>query len=277
VSDTRRTILFVTIDRPADIDQRWHDPNAAGVQAAAAAVNRSFTVVRVTIDDLLGLDAAALDAKWSPLAIFSAGSWSEWFHYADDDAWRARLDNYMAIVRATDVPLLAVCGSHQLVSVAFNGWSAVAHMNDGGDPVPITDELAADPPVGLFPAPRVGEEGSYPVVVVDGAEDDPLVWATGDAPLLSVHHKDMVVATDGFTLLYTADPSRPAATTASDQAQSRCRVQALRRDDPTRILYTTQFHPEMPRFSESTQDDAGAGRAWLVAFVEAAAEYWGSP
>ena len=74
-------ILFITIDRPEDIDPAWHQPNVKGLQAAAAATDPSFTVERITIDDLVGMDADALDSRWQPVAIFGAGSWSEWYLY----------------------------------------------------------------------------------------------------------------------------------------------------------------------------------------------------
>jgi hypothetical protein len=269
----RTTILFVTIDRPEDAYPVWHQPNADGVQRAAATVDPSLAVVRTTIDELAGMDADALDAKWNPLAIFGAGSFSEWFNYGTDDAWRAKLESYMAIVRATEIPMLAVCGSHQLVSAAFNGWSAIGHMNDGGDPVTIASELALDPPAPMFPSPRVGEEGTYPIVSV---ADDPLMSLVGANGMGAVHHKDMVVDTTGFILLCTGDDSRPAASSAPNQAQTRCRVHALRRDDDSRILYTTQFHPEMARFDESTQDDGGLGQTLIAAFSRQAQTWWTS-
>jgi len=267
----RTTVLFVTIDRPEDADPAWHRPNADGVQAAATRAGRSLAVVRTSVDELAGMDADALDVRWQPLAIFGAGSFSEWFRYGTDDAWRAKLDGYMAIVRATRVPMLAVCGSHQLVSAAFNGFGAIAHMNDDGDPVPIASELAIDPPAPMFPSPRVGEEGTYPIARV---ADDPVMSVVGDGAMAAVHHKDMVIDTSGFTLLCVGDETRDAATSAANQAQNRCRVHALRRDDDARLLYTTQFHPEMPRFDESTQDDGGLGQDVIVAFLQQAKRWW---
>ncbi len=101
--DARSTVRYVTIDRPQDIDLRRHNPNVAGLQASASAVDDSLAVTVVTLEQLASLDAAGLDATYRPLAIFGAGSWSEWFHYADDDAWRAKLDAYMAIIRTTTI------------------------------------------------------------------------------------------------------------------------------------------------------------------------------
>lgn len=180
----------------------------------------------------------------------------------------------MAIIRTTQVPMLAVCGSHQLVCAAFNGWSAVAHMNDTGAPVLISDELALEPPAPLFPDPRVGEQGTYPIAATEAGAGDPLVATIGDGPMASVHHQDMVVDTTGFTLLCVSDATRPAASSGANQALTRCAVQAVRRQDDSRLFYSSQFHPEMPSFGESTSDDAGLGRRWIGAFLREAAKWW---
>jgi hypothetical protein len=268
---SRRRVLYVVIDRPEDATPASHAPNVDGVRAAASAFDPPLTVDVVTVADLCGKD---VDATYAPFAIFGAGSFSEWFQYGADAKWRALLDEYMAFVRATSIPMLAVCGSHQLVAAAFNGWGAVAHMNDDGPPVMIADELAATPPHGLFPSPRVGEEGTYPVVAASGVDRDPFVLACGASVMTAVHHKDMVVDPNGYTLLYRGDPSRDAASSAGRQAQRRCVVHALRRDDPARLLVTTQFHPEMGGFAESTQDDAGFGARWLASFFAQASAWW---
>lgn len=276
-SDTRSTILYVVIDRPEDIDLAWHDPNVAGVRAAAATFDPSTHVEVVTIGDLDGMDAASIDARWSPLAIFNAGSWSEWFQYGLDADWKRRLDGYMAFLRSTKVPIHAVCGSHQLVAAAFNGWSAVAHMNDVAPPISIATELAANPPTLLAPDPRVGEQGTYPITPTDAGSADPLVasvMAQLSAPMASLHHCDEVVDTTGFVLLWSPDRSRAPATTATGQSLARCDVQGMVLADPTRLLYSTQFHPEISGFAESVGDDGGFGRAWLVAFFGLARAHW---
>ena len=264
----RTRVLYVVLDRPEDATPASHAPNVDGVRAAASAFDASLVVEVVTIADLCGKD---VDATWSPFAIFGAGSFSEWFQYGVDARWRALLDEYMAFVRGTKIPMLAVCGSHQLVAAAFDGWGAVAHMNDDGPPVAIAEELAMQPPRGMFPSPRVGEEGTYPIVAASDTDADPFVVACGASAMTAVHHKDMVIDTEGYTLLYRGDASRDAASSAGDQAKQRCLVHALRRDDPTRLLVTTQFHPEMSRFDESTEDDAGFGARFLASFFAQAA------
>jgi GMP synthase-like glutamine amidotransferase len=270
----RTQILYVIIDRPEDANPSDHVPNLDGLSAAVEGFDPSVKVAAITLADLAGLDAATLDTTWRPLAIYGAGSFTEWHMYGRDFAWRQRLDHWMDLVRATTIPMLAVCGSHQLVGIAFNGFGAVAHMANQGDPVRISDELSLVMPCGMWPEPRVGEEGTYPIVATSAGEADPLVRATASAPMAASHHKDMVVDASGFTLLYEGDASRAAATTASDQASPRCRVQGMRRDDRSRLLYSVQFHPEMPRFRESSTGDGGFGASFIAAFLARAKAWW---
>jgi GMP synthase-like glutamine amidotransferase len=250
-SEPRTQVLFVVIDRPQDAGPPDHAPNLRGLRAAVNVFDSALRVTAVTIGDLAELDAAGLDAEW-----------------------KSRLDHWMSIIRTTTVPMLAICGSHQLVAMAFNGFGAVAHMTSSGPPVRILDELSVSTPRGMWPTPRVGEEGTYPIATTAAAASDPLVRAIETAPMASAHHKDMVVDTSGFVLLYQGDDSRPPATRASEQAQLRCRVQAMRRDDRSRLLYTSQFHPEMSAFDESTASDRGFGATWVGAFLTLSRTWW---
>lgn len=273
-SRERTTLLYVVIDRPEDAEVDWHSPNVGGVRRAARLLDPSASVRVVTIADLVDLDEAAIDARHRPLAIIGAGSFTEWFQYGLDPLWRRQLDHWMGLIRTMSLPMLAFCGSHQLVGAAFNGWGAVAHMNDEGPPVRISEELALPTPRGLWPWPRVGEEGSYPLVATGAGASDPLVRGTHAAPFASLHHKDMVVDTTGFTLLYEPDGARPSETTGWAQARNRCRVQGMRRADPARLLYSTQFHPEITAFDESTTTDVGFGALFIAEFLARARAFW---
>jgi hypothetical protein len=180
----------------------------------------------------------------------------------------------MGILRTTTIPTLAVCGSHQLVAAAFHGFSAVAHMNDEGEPVRVSTELAATPPAPLWPSPRVGEEGTYPLRLSPGAQGDPLVKAVAGHPKrASLHHKDMVVSTGGFILLFEESPAPPFSK-GDHQAAKRCHVQGMKLEASHRLLYSVQFHPEIHRFAEATSNDEGFGRAFLAGFFDLAKTWW---
>jgi hypothetical protein len=275
-SEPRTQVLYVVIDRPSDARAESHAPNLAGLRAAAAAFDPSTRVTPVTLADLADLDVDTLDATYEPLAIFGAGSFTEWVQYGLDARWRRDLDHWMSIIREMTIPMLAVCGSHELVGAAFNGFGAIAHMCNSGAPVPIADELAQAPPRLLGPRPCVGEAGTYPIVRTRDGAVDPITREALAAPMVASHHTDMVIDTTGFTVLYAGDGSRPPATQARapDRALLPCHVQATKRDDPQRLLYTTQFHPEISAFLESTADDGGFGTAYLHAFLAGARDWW---
>jgi GMP synthase-like glutamine amidotransferase len=255
------TVLYVIIDRPED--QGAHDLNIQGLTDAAAAFDDRLRIVPVTIYELQQRPIQS----HRPYAVFSAGSYSEWFQYGLDASWRAALDDYMNSLRTIRIPTLAVCGSHQLLAAAMNGWSAVAHMTDTGEPILVSHELELSQ--SLIPDPRVGEEGTYPLAVTRrGARDRVVAPAIRGSVVASLHHKDMVVDTRGATVLLTSDLSREPATTAGDPSHRRCFVQGLRWHD--RPLWSVQFHPEVSRFAEATEDDRGFGRRLLRAWLAAA-------
>jgi GMP synthase-like glutamine amidotransferase len=226
----------------------------------------------VTIGDLVYLDAKGLDETFRPFAIVGPGSFSEWFEYGRDASWRRDLDHWMELVRTTGLPMLSICGSHQLVAIAFNGFGAVGHMHDDGPPPTIEDDFAVGR--GTWAEPRVGEEGTYPVVATQAGLADPVVQAVGTAPMVSQHHKDLVIDTRGFVVLYEGDTARMPATSGRNQAKTRCRVQAMKLDDPKRLLYSVQFHPEIGCFSEGTMTDQGFGTRFLCAFLDVCRAHW---
>jgi GMP synthase-like glutamine amidotransferase len=272
----RTAILYVVVDRPQDAGPDKHEGNIASLAATARTVDPAFGVVAVTIAQLAGMDSAEVDRVWRPLALFSAGTWSDWYWYGVDATWREHLDSYMALMRSTTIPLLAVCGSNELLAAAYHGFGAVAHMNDAGPPIPIAAELARRPVTSLAPNPPVGEYGTYPIAATAAGFDDPLVRATGTSGYVAQHHEQMVIDAGGFELIYTCDPFKPPEVKPdTNQARHRCRVQGVRWPGRDRLLYGVQFHPEVPEFRESTEDDGGFGARWLVAFLEAVRVWWG--
>jgi hypothetical protein len=298
----RTKILYVVIDEAADRDAHWgeHDANVGGLKAAvdafqgpsgslvvektdvyslyakAPASMRNQTALTFSIDDLRG--------DRDVFAIFGAGSFTEWQTYkaipqptlaGTSITYQNALDLYMAVLRGNSVPIFAVCGSHQLVAAAFNSFTALAHMNDSGSPPPATDP----PPTWSRP----GEFGTYPIALAAGAAADNLLIelvrrkAGTQNMKFAIHHCDMVVNTGLFQLLFQEDAARPASPDpgAGSQATKRCHVQGMKRNyDPSddRLLYTTQFHPEMEAFGSALDD--GWGRALLGSFFSLATAFW---
>jgi GMP synthase-like glutamine amidotransferase len=214
------------------------------------------------------------------LALFSAGSFPEWFAAADNSAWALQLQRYGEQIINMKVPLLAVCGSHQLVARTFADWTAIGHMMPAGQPIPtVADELEQH--CGLIPQPRLGEVGVFPLRRCANQEDQPLFAGIAGTLWGVEHHFDQVI--DGnlpmFTALLEADLDEAPAFEQADSATHRnpatfdevCQVQALQLDDPGRVLYSIQFHPELVAKDASVAQQSAQ---LLLNFIDIARAFW---
>ena len=295
----RRVLLYVTIDpydhRDANRRLCGHGPNLARVHEAAAEW-QTDTVVR---DVWCGNVTPRTFDDSTLLALFLSGSYTEWVEVFRRPAWGEMLDGFCNSIRATSVPILAACGGHQLVAYAFGGWKAVGHMSaQGAAPVSISEE--AD---GVFcgPNPRVGEVGTF---LYHRAVADPLFADLADAPdsplIFSQWHFDQVfeaaLPVGAVSLVrptnlkrasFKAEGTEPGSasvhadgrTTAFARRQVAsleecCRTQALRYDvSPVgRVLYTTQFHPDLAGADAAGNTDHGI--ALIHNFQDLADRYW---
>ena len=217
------------------------------------------------------------------LALFGAGSFPEWFLAASKPDWSRHLDDYCRQIRNTDVPILAVCGTHQLVGRAFADWGAVGHMAPADRPIPtVADEFAQKSD--LIPRPRLGEVGIFPFRVSAGQEMDPLLAGLPNTPQFLEYHHDQVITGrhPGFQALVEPDPNRSPEFWLADDANhmnphndnDRCRVQLLRLNASDRVLYTTQFHPEMPAHIINNANAAWQSEQLIKNFIGIARSFW---
>ncbi len=235
--ETRDLVLYVTIDpwdhRLRD-DKGGHMPNFSRLCQVAQGWRSEIEVEDLWMTDLT--DERLSDP--SLLAIFLSGSFTEWYEVFRQTVWQEQLDRLCETIRTTNVPILAVCGSHQLVARAYGGWRAIGHMSENGQaPIPISSE--AD---GQFkaPDPRPSEIGVYGFhrlnTNISGATD-PLLEGLPDAAYFVEYHRDEVLRVPKGTV-FLLSPSFP---------QGISPFQALRYTTAPagRILYTVQFHPEL--------------------------------
>ncbi len=258
----RRRILYVTID-PAN--HRQPDGSAGGHAANLQRLCqitqqwRSEAVVEDTWCGLLGDELLEADDL---LALYLSGSFTEWYESFSDRAWDAALCRLCDQIKRIGVPILAVCGSHQLIGRCFGGWEAVAHVASGAEP-PVTIWEERD---GTFraPDPRNGEVGVFELSRCPEAAPDPLLAGIPEPAQFVEYHRDQVVA---------------ASSSATCLLRSMaCKIQALRYDcEPKgRLLYTLQFHPELPWSDGSAQAQAANsnGARLILNFLDLADEYW---
>jgi GMP synthase-like glutamine amidotransferase len=256
-SGERRLVLMVTIDERDYFitgEAGNHQPNFQRLHDVAQKSQKITD--HVWHGDLT---QAKLDDP-SLLALFLAGSWPEWIELRTNPDWKASLDRFAPLMRETTVPILAVCGSHQLIAAIFADWNAIGHMVEkSADHAPpaIADELADG--TSRIPERRIGEVGAFPVRMNDDQQDDPLFAGLIGPMYFMEHHHDQVLASgrsaDFVSLVHPA-PEEAAVQDLSEHgsykhvpvndAADRCQVQALRYDSSARVLYTTQFHPELP-------------------------------
>jgi GMP synthase-like glutamine amidotransferase len=247
----RDHIWYVTIDE-IDYFQRGlmgHSPNLSRLQDTAKRVGVQVDPIWMANlnDEFLADDTL--------LALFAAGSFPEWFLAASDDNWSRYLDRYCEQIRNTDVPILAICGSHQLVGRAFASWDAVGHMVRADQLIPtIADEFEQN--TSLSPQPRLGEVGVYPFRICAGQEMDPLLAGLPDQLWFVESHHDQVISGrrhPDFEAVLESDPDiapthwradDPPAHVNPPSFNDRCRVQALRLSGSDRVLYTVEFHPD---------------------------------
>jgi GMP synthase-like glutamine amidotransferase len=152
-----------------------------------------------------------------------------------DDYDPASLAPLIEVIRSAELPLLGLCGGHQLMGLAF-----------GVRPEPM-GPLArgeADPRPELAPGMRK-EWGAYPIRILG---DDPLFAGLGDAAVVEQRHFwELKTLPEGFVRLAASDA---------------CAIQAMRHS--ARPLYGVQFHPE--RYSDAHLD----GRTIVANFLRLA-------
>lgn len=173
--------------------------------------------------------------RLSPRAVVLSG-FARQFHQYSPAALKPIVDWVLA---SHDVPVLAICGSHQLLGFAYTGQvDGKTVLQDQ----PMRRRRAGEPITNADYHPDFHmERGFYELQIL---RPDPLFEACSESPVMyESHYCEIKEMPEGFVNL---------ASTAE------CRIQAMRRLD--RPLVSVQFHPE--DYSERFPD----GRTFLSAF-----------
>lgn len=287
----RSKVLYLTLDAERD---RGNAANVAGLKSAAQKWDGApaLEIEQAWWGDLMALDAEALDRKFRPFMLFLSGSFTEWQEYGRNRDWARLVDSWSAMVQQTHVPILAVCGSHQLLAKTFGqGWDAIGHMTREALPeIAIARELATSPPSDLIPSPRLGEHGTFPLYAPRWAEDDPLLARGLGRRVMhfTESHADQVLRKGiGWDFVEILAPAKdedalPLPGSPAPAPRDRCKVQALRWVGDERVMYSLQFHPELPihpDFQGDLRAQAEAlgtdGEMLLLNFFDVARLHWG--
>jgi GMP synthase-like glutamine amidotransferase len=154
--------------------------------------------------------------EWNIRALIISGCGADWSEYSEAD-----LAEMYRIIRAADLPILGLCGGHQLIAMAYGAPLGTMRRLEEGE---------EDVYPGLGPG-YLKEWGYTPVRVVKA---DPIFEGLGEEPmLLEAHYWEVKEVPPGFELLASTDV---------------CRIQAIKQTG--QLVYGTQFHPEYYYLSE---------------------------
>jgi GMP synthase (glutamine-hydrolysing) len=185
----------------------------------------------------------AMMAELNPQAVVMSG-FARSFEQYDVESFYPVAD----WIEATHTPILALCGSHQLLGFLYNGeLRTAAQLCDQpmrklkpGEPVTNPD----------YHPDFYMERGFYPLEVTDAGRNDPIFAGLPETPYIcESHYCEIKTLPPGFELL---------ASTVE------CRIQAIRHQD--RPLYGFQYHPE------DSNDRFGDGITMLRNFFSLASQ-----
>lgn len=178
----------------------------------AAASGEPCETVRfdeVTLDRLLSL---------TPGAIVISGNTTDWIEYDF-----ATLVGLLETIRAAPVPILGICGGHQLIGYAHGApWGPLGRLDDG--------EIDPDPRF----APGLHKERGFLPIDVD--RSSPLFQGLGNSPVVFQSHYWQLNDVPAGFITCASSPSSP--------------IQAIARRD--RPVFGVQFHPE--RYDDTHRD-----------------------
>jgi GMP synthase (glutamine-hydrolysing) len=174
--------------------------------------------------------------EWGIRALVISGCGADWSEYSEAD-----LAEMYSIIRAAELPILGLCGGHQLIAMAYGTPLGTLRRLEEGE---------EDVCPGLGP----GYYKEWDFTPVRVLKADPIFEGLGEEPVfLEAHYWEVKEVPPGFDLLASTDV---------------CQIQAIRRTGA--LVYGTQFHPECYYFSEEEETLYDDGRKLLANFFRLA-------
>ncbi len=188
--------------------------------------------------------------EFRPRAVVMSGFGRRFEDYAVRDFWG--MDD---VIRTADLPLLCICGSHQLAGYCLNGnirkvrrlKDKPMHKMTAGDPMP--REVCGTDAAGLRQAAHFTANGFFEI---ERLKTDPLFAGLPARMILRCHHYcEVKKLPPGFDLLARS---------------AHCGIEAMKHRE--RCLYGVQFHPE------AYEEPFEHGRKILENFAAIANRFW---
>lgn len=202
-------VLYIDIEHPLALLDRGQRTKHMRSMHRNCGIFREISGGGCLVQSFIWLEGSHLD-ELPLLAMIISGNRTDWDRYTP-----SQLREIVRGIRESGIPVLGICGGHQLICKAFGGRVAPMGRLKPGE---------RDP----NPAFRPGylKEKGYTKVRVDSKH--PLFLGLGDEILVhESHYCEVKEVPEGFRVL---------ASTSS------CRVQAVA--DPEERVFGVQFHPE---------------------------------
>jgi GMP synthase-like glutamine amidotransferase len=225
---TLKFVLYLDIEHPKALLKQRQRARHLKKLHRNSQLFRELSGVGCLAQSFIWLDGSHLD-DLPLLAMVIGGNRTDWETYTP-----TQLREPLAAIRSAQVPVLGICGGHQMLCTAFGGVVRPMKRPGGGGGPSAT---------GMF------KEKGYTAVKVD--PDDPLFRGLGDEILVHESHYCEVVKV----------PPVLRATASS----AVCKVQALAHRD--RPVHGVQFHPE------TFDDEHPDGRKVLENFFSIAGSF----
>ena len=222
------SILYVDPEHDVVVNDPVQGPYHRGAVRSAQARIASVAGSACDVAPAVSVTPPEIEAR-SPLAIVIGGSSTDWATYDF-----STLSGLFAVIRAASVPILGICGGHQLIGYVHGaGWGPLGRL----DP----DEVDPDPQF----APGQRKESGFRSVGIDTSSA--LFRGLRPEPeFFQAHYWQLTDIPPGF----------------SARAHSPwCPIQAIERSD--RPVFGVQFHPE--RFDATHPDGEQVLRNFFAA------------
>jgi GMP synthase (glutamine-hydrolysing) len=174
--------------------------------------------------------------EWGIRALVISGCGADWSEYSE-----AGLAEMYRIIRAADLPILGLCGGHQLIAMAYGTPLGTLRLLEEGEE-------------DVYPSLGPGYYKEWDFTPVRVVKEDPIFAGLGEEPVfVEAHYWEVKKVPPGFELLASTDV---------------CRIQAMKQTG--RLVYGTQFHPEYYYLSEEEETLRYDGRKLLANFFRLA-------